>query len=275
MRQVISASRRTDIPAFYLKWFMKHIEAGFVDVPNPLNRRQVKRVLLTPREVAWIVFWSRNYSTFLKNYTFFDYFDLFFHFTINPAHSILEPDMISPTEALAQLEQLVKIYGSEAVIWRYDPLVYFSRDADIETNHDIQTFRRMVRTVSLLGMRRCYISMVHLYPKVLKRARAIQNFQYLELEQRKKLDILQEMADLASLYGVQVYSCSNDALLGVEGLRKGQCINGALLNRLGSHRVSERQAPTRPDCGCTAAVDIGDYVETACKYHCLYCYARQ
>jgi hypothetical protein len=275
MKLVISASRRTDIPAFYLKWFMEHIEAGFIDVPNPLNRRQVKHVGLSPREVAWIVFWSRNYGIFIKNHDFFTYYDLFFHFTINPSHDLLEPDMIATDEALKQLEQLVKIYGSEPVIWRYDPLVYFSRNGRSETNHDIQTFRRLVRTVSLLGLRRCYVSIAFLYPKVLKRARSIEGFQFVELEREKKLSVLQEMADLASLYGVQLYSCSNDALLAVEGLRKGQCINGSLLNRLGAQRVSQRQTPTRPDCGCTASVDIGDYLNTPCRYHCLYCYARQ
>ncbi|MEJ2636797.1 MAG: DUF1848 family protein [Calditrichia bacterium] len=88
MKAVISASRRTDIPAFYLKWFMEQIGRGYIDIPNPFNRKQVKRTGLTPREVAWIVFWSRNYSVFLKNQDFFDYYRLIFHFTINPPNAL-------------------------------------------------------------------------------------------------------------------------------------------------------------------------------------------
>ncbi len=275
MKQVISASRRTDIPAFYLPWFMGHLRQGKIEVANPMNRQQVKTVPLTPREVAWIVFWSRNYSVFLNNYDFFDDYRLFFHFTINPANAALEPDMISPEKAFGQMERLTEIYGPDSVIWRYDPVVFYRRNGELHTNHDIQVFRRFLRRASLMGIQRCYVSVAHLYPKVLKRARRMNGFEFMEPERKQQLDILREMVDLASLYGVQVFSCSNDSLLLVEGLRRGSCINGKLLNRLGHETVSERAKPSRPDCGCTASIDIGDYVKTGCQYHCLYCYARR
>jgi len=41
---IISASRRTDIPAFYAEWFMNRLEAGYCLVPNPLNPKQVARI---------------------------------------------------------------------------------------------------------------------------------------------------------------------------------------------------------------------------------------
>lgn len=275
MKTVISASRRTDIPAFYLPWFMEKIQQGFVDVPNPFNRNQIRRVSLSPKDVAWIVFWSRNYHVFLKNYDFFDYYNLFFHFTITPPDRLLEPDMISPDEAFRQLEKLVERYGPQMVVWRYDPLVFYRKGGELTTNHDIRIFRRYLRTVSSLDIHRCYISVAFLYKKLIQRVAAIPNFEFVEPKKSQKLEILQEMADLASLYGIQLYSCSNDALLKVHGMRKGQCIDGGLLNRLGPHRVSEKMEPTRPDCGCTASIDIGDYIETACRYRCLYCYARE
>jgi hypothetical protein len=275
MKQVISASRRSDIPAFYLKWFMKKIRQGFVEVPNPFNRKQIRQVSLSPGETAWIVLWSRNYSTFLKNYKFFGFYWLFFHFTINPAHSLLEPDMISPLKAIKQLEKLVAIYGPEVIIWRYDPLVFFSQQGQVESNHQPAIFRRYLQEISQLGIQKCYTSFAFLYPKVLKRARQQPQIEFLDPAQDQKIQILQEMVDLASLYGVQIYSCSNDNLLKVSGIKKGHCIDGLLLNRLGTEPVSERPAPTRPDCGCTVSIDIGDYLKTACKYHCRYCYARR
>ena len=275
MKQVISASRRTDIPAFYLKWFMNHIKKGSIEVLNPFNRSQVKVVDLTPRNVAWIVFWSRNYGPFLKNHTFFDYYQLFFHFTINPADRLLEPDMIPPNVAFKQLEQLVKIYGADRIIWRYDPLVFYQVGEEVRSNHNINTFREYARIASQLGITRCYTSIMHPYAKIFKRLKDRPNFRFRELPDKQKWGILQEMVEVASLYGIFVYSCSNRALLKVAGVRQGHCIDGRLLNRLGTERVTERLHHTRPDCGCTFSIDIGDYVRTPCKYHCLYCYARQ
>src|SRR5512136_2786236 len=57
---IISASRRTDIPAFYAEWFIKRIRAGYCEVPNPFNPQQVAHVSLAPQDVEVIVFWTRN-----------------------------------------------------------------------------------------------------------------------------------------------------------------------------------------------------------------------
>ncbi len=62
---VISASRRTDIPSFYMPWLMAQLEHGFVETVNPYNRYR-KRVPATPDAVHSIVFWSKNYGPFLK-----------------------------------------------------------------------------------------------------------------------------------------------------------------------------------------------------------------
>lgn len=57
---IISASRRTDIPAFYSDWFLNRIKDGFVDVRNPMNYHQVSRISLSPDVIDCIVFWSKN-----------------------------------------------------------------------------------------------------------------------------------------------------------------------------------------------------------------------
>jgi hypothetical protein len=275
MKEVISASRRTDIPAFYLKWFMIKVKDQNVTVSNPFNRNQFKKVSLSPKDVAWIVFWSRNYHLFLKNYNYFDQFRLFFHFTINPPNRILEPDMIPTIRAFNQLERMARIFGPECIIWRYDPVVFYRQYDQVESNHDINLFRQYVRMAESSGLKKCYISIIHLYAKVLNRAQQADHFTFITLETNKRNELLQEMIDTASLYGIQLYSCSNDDLLEVSGIHKGQCINGKLLNDLGSEAVSVKPQPTRPDCGCTVSIDIGDYVTTGCRYHCLYCYARK
>jgi hypothetical protein len=35
---IISASRRTDIPAFYLEWFNNRIRAGYAKYQNPFSK---------------------------------------------------------------------------------------------------------------------------------------------------------------------------------------------------------------------------------------------
>jgi hypothetical protein len=57
---IISASRRTDIPAFYSEWFMNRLRKGHCLVPNPFNPRHVARISLVPESVDAIVFWSKN-----------------------------------------------------------------------------------------------------------------------------------------------------------------------------------------------------------------------
>ncbi|UCG53768.1 MAG: DUF1848 family protein, partial [Candidatus Latescibacterota bacterium] len=53
---IISASRRTDIPAFYSRWFMNRVRQGFCLVPNPFNTKQISRVTLAPGDVDALVF---------------------------------------------------------------------------------------------------------------------------------------------------------------------------------------------------------------------------
>ncbi len=57
---IISASRRTDIPALFSDWLFKRMEEGYVLVRNPMNFHQVSRISLSPDVVDCIVFWSKN-----------------------------------------------------------------------------------------------------------------------------------------------------------------------------------------------------------------------
>lgn len=57
---ILSVSRRTDIPACYGGWFYNRIRAGFVQVRNPYNPRQVSHINLKPEAVDCIVFWTKN-----------------------------------------------------------------------------------------------------------------------------------------------------------------------------------------------------------------------
>ena len=62
--QIISASRRTDIPAFYTDWLLNRLAEGFCDVLHPYTKMMF-RVSLKPEDVGAIVFWSKNYGPLL------------------------------------------------------------------------------------------------------------------------------------------------------------------------------------------------------------------
>ena len=79
---IISASRRTDIPALYPEWFVNRLKAGEVLVPNPYNRKKVSRILLSPDTVDCIVFWTKNPEPMISRLDELDAYDYYFQFTL-------------------------------------------------------------------------------------------------------------------------------------------------------------------------------------------------
>jgi len=63
---IISASRRTDIPAFYSDWIVNRLKEGFVYTVSPMNPKQVSKVPLTADVVDCIVFWTKNAQPMLN-----------------------------------------------------------------------------------------------------------------------------------------------------------------------------------------------------------------
>ena len=60
---IISASYRTDIPAFYGDWFQSRLDAGFCRTVNPYGR-QIHTVRLDADAVSGFVFWTKNLGPF-------------------------------------------------------------------------------------------------------------------------------------------------------------------------------------------------------------------
>ncbi|MGI6296137.1 MAG: DUF1848 family protein [Armatimonadota bacterium] len=125
--RIISASRRTDIPAFHADWFMQRIDEGSVRWRNPFGGQQIETSLL-PEDVAAMVFWSRDYRPMIphlgelyrRGYRFL------FHFTITGLPEAFEPRVPEVEIALSTAKELADQYGAEAVLWRYDPVLISS-----------------------------------------------------------------------------------------------------------------------------------------------------
>ena len=275
MKNVISASRRTDIPAFYLSWFIDAVKSGKIKVRNPYNKKIHFDVKLDPASVEWIVFWSRNYASFLKHNHFFIDYNLFFHFTIVTHHPMMEQNYLQTEKALKQIEMLANIYGSDHIIWRYDPIVIWENNSTVETNFQRPHFEFLCSKMSEIGVKSCYFSFVSEYAKFKQRLKKISpKIKLLQQSESEKFNILQIINDISNKHKIQLYSCCNDRLTG-NGILKGSCISGYLLNRLSDkNKISEAKTATRKDCGCTKSIDIGDYDMQPCYFGCIYCYAN-
>jgi len=122
---IISASRRTDIPAFYADWFMTRIREGFFHRVNPFNSKQVSAFSLKPEHLDAICFWTKNPKPLLQHLDELDQqgYNYYFQFTLNPYNKTFEPHVPALEERIATFKELAGRIGSERVVWRYDPII--------------------------------------------------------------------------------------------------------------------------------------------------------
>ncbi len=267
MPQVISASRRTDIPAFFSDWFVNRLKAGAAVVKQPYAKRFV-RVSLRPQDVSAVVFWSKNYSPLLGKLGEIEKTtkNLFFHFTIT-ANRELELDAPDYRDALRDYVFLVKKYSPAQVIWRYDPLCITDK-----LSYEIHEDRFVHCAESLKGYaKRCCISFVHPYKKVLANLGKYTDHRLVALALEQKREYARRLALRAEANGIGLYVCCNDYLLS-ETVKKASCIDGRFLSEIFQMPIDTRSASTRMECACTKSIDIGAY--DTCGHGCLYCYAN-
>lgn len=269
---IISASRRTDIPAFYSDWFMKRIDAGHCDVPNPFNPAQITRVSLKPEDVDVLVFWTRNASPLLRRLDELDRkgYRYLFLYTVMDNPRPVDPRCPSPEQALATFKTLSDHMGPERVIWRYDPVV-FSNATNAEFH--MKTYETLAK--QLRGYtRRSIMSVVNVYRKVRQRVTALREkgIDFLECEGEAFAELMRFMASAARENGMALSSCAQERGLTAYGISPGKCIDDGLIRKVFGLEVSHTKDPSqRKACGCVKSKDIGVY--DTCLYGCAYCYA--
>ena len=280
---VISASRRTDIPAFYMDWFMEQIKKEVFEVTNPYNRRKFI-VPATPDKVHTIVFWSKNFSPFIKGgfgQTLLRMgYNLFFNFTINSNMSLLEPRVPSLKQRLNQLRDLCRDFDPKSVNWRFDPICFFEvKQNGIRDNlHD---FSRIAAWASQCGVTRCITSFMDHYAKINKRIASIPGFSFIDPILSEKIKILLKMEKELSEKNVDLYTCCEkdvmDALPSDSNIRKSSCIpNDIFVKLFGGDLSFKRDTGQRSSkgCGCMISADVGSYHLHPCYHNCLFCYAN-
>nr|MDO8110245.1 DUF1848 family protein [Candidatus Sigynarchaeota archaeon] len=276
MKTVISASRRTDIPRWFLDdvitWFK---EEGIARVKNPFNQ-QYYTVSLKKEDVHSIVWWSKDFGKYIEKHEFFDGFHQFFQFTINgysdPGMQFLEPGMTTTLQdRLDQARKLAEIFGADKINWRFDPIVFWKDGSIIKDN--LADYQKIAKAMASCGISTNTISFTQWYGKCIKRAKKRQ-FAFVEPTTLQRRSIARKLALIARDVGISVHACCNEDIL-IDGLiQKSSCIDGVLLTKLfGEAASQEHDGGQRETCGCTKSKDIGSY-DMICKHGCVYCYAN-
>jgi len=267
---LISASRKTDIPAFYMEWFMRRIAEGKAYVYNAY-RNEAKAVSLDSEQVGAIVFWSKNYRPalpYLKRLKEMGY-RMFFHYTITGQRRMTEKHVAAAIQNIHTFKALAEMFSPEQMHWRFDPIFYTNSMGKM---FYIESFERIAR--ELRGCtRRCSISFVTLYPKVRRKlSRELHEDYPIEVPLMERLELTAALQKIAAGYGIQLFSCCQDELCAVDGVEKGSCVDAPYLSRIFQIPQIYPKRPTRDSCGCYESYDIGFY--NTCPHGCVYCYAN-
>ena len=121
---IISASRSTDIPAFYAKWFFNRLDKGYIKWINPFNRNEPQYISF--ENTRLVVFWTKNPKPiipFLNELTQRK-INFYFQYTVNDYDKeFFEPNVPKLQKRIETFKELSELIGKEKVIWRFDPLI--------------------------------------------------------------------------------------------------------------------------------------------------------
>ncbi|MDR3337076.1 MAG: DUF1848 domain-containing protein [Treponema sp.] len=265
---IISASRRTDIPAFYGEWFVNRIREGEVWVRNPMNPKSISKISLDPAYVECIVFWTKNPANFIPYLEKIEKAGhrYYFQFTLNPYDDDIEPN-IDKNKAVETFITLSKLIGREKVIWRYDPIIVNSK---YTAAYHSSSFRTLCEKLAAYT-EKCVISFVDNYSFL---SGVFKESGIKELDDSQIEEIANSISVIAKEYGVPLAACSEKIDLAKYGIGANKCVDNELINRLFNLNIKYKKDPgQRPACACAAGRDIGSY--NTCGHNCVYCYAMR
>jgi hypothetical protein len=274
---IISASRSTDIPAFYGEWFLRRLESGYVRWINPWSG---KPLLISLENVRLFVFWSKNPAPFFPVLDELDRrgINYLFHFTVNDYEAErLEPGVQPLGERIDTFKRLAGRIGSNRVFWRFDPLLV---TAMLPPQRLLDRIERIGNAVAS-SAGRLIISFVTEYAKV---SRNLCNAGIrLEPWDEASMDcMLRGIKDLCTSWKLPVFTCASGPEGMKYGIRQGKCIDELHIERVWAGDAElmgyirngggAKDRGQRPLCRCIKSKDIGGY--NTCGHLCVYCYAN-
>lgn len=259
---ILSASRRTDIPAFYGEWLEQRLREGVVQIPAPYRPHTVKELHFTPENIDCIVFWTKNILPFLPRLDTIRQMGYHFYIqhTLTAYDNRIEPGLPDKTGILEGIRRAGATFGPDAIVWRYDPIFF---DAEHTPEWHAEQFASLCK--ELQGrVCRCVISFLDPYPGRTGKFPEPQQFQ---MEQTAKL-----LGQIAACCHMELFTCAEAGDYGRFGIRKGSCIDPVLVQKAaGSPLLLKKDTGQRSACGCMKSLDIGIY--GSCPHRCGYCYA--
>lgn len=268
---IVSASYKTDIPAFYGKWFRKRIEAGFCRMANPYNRNQRFTISLRKDDVDGFVFWTKNIVPFMSVLNKVD--DLGFPFivqhTINGYPRALETRVVDATRAIESFRSVANRFGAKTTIWRYDTII-LSTFTDASFHRE--NFARLAAELDG-ATDEVVVSFLQVYNKTrrnLDEAARNHGFDWEDPPAEAKRELLKALVDIAADHRMRLSICTQPDLM-VPGASEARCIDAQRLMEVAGRPIQSRINGMREGCGCFESKDIGDY--DTCPHGCVYCYA--
>ena len=267
---IISASYKTDIPAFYGEWFLNRLRAGYCKMVNPYGR-QVYQVSLRREDVDGIVFWTKNLGPFLERLRIVREhgYPFVVQYSINAYPRALEFSVTDAARSIEHMKILAGEYDPFVAVWRYDPIVFSSVTPPA---FHVRNFERLARALAG-STNEVTISVAQIYRKTrtnMDRAASRHEFSWDDPADEIKLALVRELAVCAHTHGMALTVCSQQRF--AQGLaREARCIDPARLSAVAGAPVRAPRKGNRAECACAESRDIGEY--DTCPHGCVYCYA--
>jgi hypothetical protein len=267
---IVSASYRTDIPAFYGRWFMNRLEAGCCQVKNPYSN-EPQEVSLKKEAVDGFVFWTRNLGPFLRYLPEIEErgFPFVVTYTINRYPKQIDAYTPEAECAIDHLKRIAERYGPRVATWRYDTILYSSLTP---REFHLENFSFLAERLSGCADE-VIISFAQIYQKTdrnLSMAAKEHGFKWWDPPAEEKKSLASELVNMARSNRLRLSVCAQRELL-VPGAEDARCIDADRLSEVAGHPIDAGSKGHRKTCGCCQSRDIGAY--NTCPHGCVYCYA--
>ena len=306
---IISASRSTDIPAFYAKWFFSRLEKGYCVWYNPFNQ---KPMYISFASCKVIVFWTKNPKPILPYLHELDKRGIHYYFQVTLNDYVaegFEPNVPSISERIETFKELSNLIGRERVIWRYDPIIvtntlipkeHLKRITDIGNQLKNFTDKLVFSFVDVKAYRKVQNNLVKETSCFTR-----ETIEMAEPTESQRNEIINGLFEIrkewhSQGWNVQLATCAEEFDYDRYGIEHNRCIDGGLMEKLWAddkelvYYLKTGQLPTpdlfgdipeilstqknlkdkgqRKICGCMVSKDIGMY--NTCNHLCVYCYAN-
>lgn len=262
---IINTGQRTDIPAFYSKWFINRIREGYVLVRNPYYPSIVTKFLLNPKVVDVIAFCTKNPRPMFPYLDEIKEFGQFWYITITGFDKDLEPNVPPIDQVIEDFKYLSNKVGKNAIGWRYTPIIVNDK---YTKEYHIATFKRIASELENYTSLAVF-GFIDLYPKLIKNHPEIK-----DTDDETKIEIAKAFKQIADQHHLDLRLCSKEKWLkdydiDVDGCMRIEDYEKSINTRL---NIKQKMEARKNYCACYLSNDIGEY--NTCMHLCKYCYAN-